>query len=58
MDSITIKPSEVFKTIQENLDVLREIDYQQLSAIEKDEMRKELLEVWDIVSSIKKRMDE
>ena len=53
MESIAINPSEVFKTIQENLDALRGIDYSLLSAIEKDEMRKELKEVRELALSIK-----
>ncbi len=58
MEPITIKPSGVFKTIQENLVALRGIGYQQLSQEEKDEMRKELLEVRELALSIKMRMDE
>ncbi len=58
MKSIIIKPDAVFKTIQENLVALRSIDYSQLSKEEKDEMRKELLEVRELALSIKKRIDE
>lgn len=58
MESIAINPAEVFKTIQENLVVLRGIDYSQLTQEEKDEMRKELMEVRELALSIKKKMDE
>ena len=56
--TIIIKPKAVFKKIHENLDALRSVDYSQLSKEEKDEMRKELLEVKELALSIKKRMDE
>lgn len=58
MESIAINPSIIFKMIQENLVALRGVDYQQLSKEEKDEMRKELLDVRELVLSIKKRMNE
>ncbi len=58
MKTVTINPSDVFKTIKENLIALRGIDYQQLSNVEKDEMRKELLEVRELALNIKKRMEE
>lgn len=58
MKAVSINPTEVFKTIQENLDALRSVDYSQLSKVEKEEMREELLEVRELALSIKKRMDE
>ncbi|MCC6727600.1 MAG: hypothetical protein IT258_24050 [Saprospiraceae bacterium] len=58
MKAVSINPTEVFKTIQENLDSLRSVDYSQLSKVEKEEMREELLEVRELALSIKKRMDE
>jgi len=56
--TIKIKPKAVFKKIHENLDALRGVDYSQLTQEEKEEMRKELLEVRELALSIKKRMDE
>lgn len=56
--TIKIKRKAVFQKIHENLDALREVDYSQLTQEEKDEMRKELLEVRELALSIKKRMDE
>ena len=52
-----IRPEVLFKTIQYNLVALRSIDYQQLSKVEKEEMRRELLEVKELALSIKKRVD-
>lgn len=56
--TIVINPKSVFKKIHENLDALKSVDYSQLSKEEKDEMRKELLEVKELAMSIKKRMEE
>ena len=56
--TIIIKPKAVFKTIHENLVALRSVDYSQLSKAEKEEMRRELLEVKELALSIKKKMDE
>lgn len=58
MEPITINLSEVFKTIQENLVAMRGIDFLQLLKEEKEEMRRELLEVKELVLSIKKKMNE
>lgn len=58
MKAVPVNPSEVFKTIQENLVALRSVDYSQLSEVEKEEMRRELLEVKELALSFKKRMDE
>ncbi len=58
MEAINIKPTKVFKTIQENLVALRSIDYRQLSKEEKEEMQRELLEVKELALSIKKKIDE
>ena len=58
MQSITSQPVLFFKTIQENLVALRTIVYQQLSKEEKEEMRRELLEVKELALSIKMKMDE
>jgi hypothetical protein len=40
------------------LAALRSVDYSQLSKVEKEEMRRELLGVRGLALSIKKRMDE
>lgn len=58
MEPITINSSEVFKTIHDNLVALKGVDYQQLSKVEKEEMRRELLEVKSLALSIKKKLDE
>ncbi len=58
MEAVTINPYDVFKTIQGNLVALRRVDYSQLSKEEKEEMRRELLEVKKLALSIKKKMDE
>jgi hypothetical protein len=58
MESIISNPALFFKAIQENLAALRSVDYSQLSKVEKEEMRRELLEVRELALSIKKGMDE
>ena len=52
MQSITSQPVLFFKTIQENLVALRTIVYQQLSKEEKEEMRRELLEVKELAQNL------
>lgn len=56
--TIKIKPKAVFKKIHESLEALRSVDYSQLTREEKDELRKELLKVRELASSIKKQMEE
>lgn len=56
MNTIIIQPKAVFKTIQENLDALRGIDYQQLTKAEKDEMRQALQELKEIAERIKQEV--
>lgn len=54
MKAVPVNPSEVFKTIQEYLVALRSVDYSQLSKVEKEEMRRELMEVRGLALSIKR----
>jgi signal-transduction protein with cAMP-binding, CBS, and nucleotidyltransferase domain len=53
---IIIKPKAVFKTIKDNLDALKEIDYKQLSKSEREEMKASLIELKELAESIKKQV--
>ncbi len=53
MENTSVQPKKVIQTIEENLKALRDIDYDELTKEEREELRLQLLELQAIALSIK-----